>query len=149
VKKKSSTSSQIYYSLSRHPKARLQNQTKPNHTKSYPNGASASAPPAGRKRRGQRPATRDASGSARADRERHTSPEANKREPARTALSATEAPTKKTKGSNNGSYSVTLGAGGSPAGRRKDPGARACNAHEPNPHHRRPHEAPGARVRVL
>jgi hypothetical protein len=62
-----------------------------------PNGASASAPQAGRNGRGQHPATRDTGGSARADRERRTSPEAGTHEPAGTASSATEAPTERTK----------------------------------------------------
>jgi hypothetical protein len=46
----------------------------------FPNGAWASAPRAERHDREQLPATRDAGGSARADRERRTSPEANTRE---------------------------------------------------------------------
>jgi hypothetical protein len=61
-----------------------------------PQQGSASAPRAGRNRRGQRAATRDAGGSVRADRARRASPEANTRAPAGTGSSATEAPTKKT-----------------------------------------------------
>jgi hypothetical protein len=65
-------------------------------TTPYPNGDSASAPRAGRNGRGQHPATRNAGGSASADRERCTSPETDSHEPTGTASSATEAPTKKT-----------------------------------------------------
>jgi hypothetical protein len=35
----------------------------------------------------------------------------------------------------------------SPAGRRRNPGARACNTREPHPHQKSPYEAPGARAR--
>jgi hypothetical protein len=62
-----------------------------------PRGPSASAIQAGRDGRGQRPATRDAGGSAKADRKRRTSPEPNTHEPTDTAASATDAPTKRTK----------------------------------------------------
>jgi hypothetical protein len=50
-------------------------------TTPYPKGASVSAPQVGRNGRGQHPATRDAGGSTRADRERLTSPEVNTQEP--------------------------------------------------------------------
>jgi hypothetical protein len=65
----------------------------------YPNGASASAPRAGRNGKGQRPARRFTGDSVRADKERQTFLKANTctREPAGTASSTTEAPTKRTK----------------------------------------------------
>jgi hypothetical protein len=72
-------------------------QTNKSGTTPYPNGASASAPRAGGNGSGQRPATRDTGGSARADREQRTRPEANTHEPAGTTSSAKEAPTKRTK----------------------------------------------------
>jgi hypothetical protein len=84
----------LFYSLRETPQKKKKTKSG---TTPYPKGASASAPRVGRNGRGQRPATRDTGGSARADRERRTSPEANTREPAGTASSATEAPTKRTK----------------------------------------------------
>jgi hypothetical protein len=62
----------------------------------YPRGASASAPPKGRKEGGQRRATRDQGGNQRGLKHPGTRPAAKTRSPAGTAASATEAPTKKT-----------------------------------------------------
>jgi hypothetical protein len=84
-------------SVSHHALKKKQKKKTKSGTTPHPNGASASAPQAGRNGRGQRPATRDTGGSARADRERRRSPEANTHELTGTTSSATEAPTKRTK----------------------------------------------------
>jgi hypothetical protein len=108
-----------------------------------PNGASASAPRAGRNGRGRIPATREAGGSARAERERRKSPAANTRKPTGTASSAAVAPTNQQERTTQ----HHSGSGGSPAGRRKEPGARACNVRERNLRQRSPYDPPGAHAR--
>jgi hypothetical protein len=87
----------VYYTCNVHQTLKKKKKTKSG-TTPYPSGASASAPQAGRSGRGQRPAIQDTGGSARAEREQRTSPEANTHEPTGTTSSATEAPTKRTKG---------------------------------------------------
>jgi hypothetical protein len=63
-------------------------------TTPYPRGASASAPPKGRKEGGQRRATREEGGKERGRKQLCTRPAANTRSPVGTAASATDAPTK-------------------------------------------------------
>jgi hypothetical protein len=84
---------QLHLSSGRRQQKRKQTKSG---TTPYPNGASASAPRVGRNGRGQRRGTRETGGSARAERERCTSTEANTQEAEGTASSATEAPTKRT-----------------------------------------------------
>jgi hypothetical protein len=72
-----------------------QNKKKPN--RGPRQGGFGLSIPSEAERKWAAPATSDAGGSARADRERHTSPETNARELAGTTASATEAPTKRAK----------------------------------------------------
>jgi hypothetical protein len=71
---------------------------------------------------GATPSNTDACGSARADRERRTSPAANAREPAGTAPSVTEAPTKNTKAART-EHTASHQERGQPC--RKDKGSRS------------------------
>jgi hypothetical protein len=58
-------------------------------------------------------------------------------------------PNQDNKGGNYGAHSTTLGVGAAlqEGERLREPGARACNVHEPSPHERSPHEAPDAHAR--
>jgi hypothetical protein len=103
-----------------------------------PNGASVSSTQAVQNGRGQRLATQDTGGSARAESDArapertHTSPQAQYR--LQQKLQTTE------QRRQQRCMQLHARSGNSPAKRRKNPEARACRAHELSPHQRNPHE---------
>jgi hypothetical protein len=112
-------------------------------TTPYPNGASAQPPERGgmgagnAQQHGMQAAARElAESDARGQQRTHANPQAQRRLPQNLQ------PRKK--GRQQGSIQYFSRSGNNPAGRRQDPGARACSARDPSQHQRSPHEAPDA-----
>jgi hypothetical protein len=114
-------------------------------TTPYPRGASASAPPKGRKEGGQRQATREEGGNERGRKQLCTRPAANTRSPAGTATSATT-PQPKGHSRQEPSRQQQKQGGDKCTRSRKDPGATACKSGVHPQGQKIQHAAPGARA---